>query len=335
MNSNNSERHLLTKSRWEKHIKGFNIIDCAIWDSQQLVFIAKEDVDDETYDVLMEGASKTRVITTLITDDETKIANAQHGGFRFPRVTIERKTSPIILVSSRDSEGDVYYVNTNRKDGMESITPEVKPGPTGSSFTRKLKCIDGWAYAVGQGRCVFKRTATNQWEPVLNGLIWPEGMSTADMGFSDIHGPDESNMYAVGGCGDVWHHDGAKWQWCDFPSNEQLSAVVVAPNGDVYISGEGGSLWRGQLHTWEKIYTGGSSVLNKDLVWYQDQLWVSSDYQLKIWNGKELVRPLYNDKQIVMAGNMDVYENLLLVADLSTVMLFDGTDWHTIVKPYS
>lgn len=126
-----------------------------------------------------------------------------------------------------------------------------------------------------------------------------------------------------------------KWQWCDFPSNEQLSAVVVAPDGDVYISGEGGSLWRGQLHTWEKLYAGGSSVLNKDLVWYQDQLWVSSDYQLKIWNGKELVRPLYNGEQIVMAGTMDVYENLLLVANLSTVMLFDGTDWHTIVKPYS
>jgi len=229
----------------------------------------------------------------------------------------------------------IFYANIERQYGLEEITPEVTPGPTGSSFTKKLKCIDGSAYAVGQGRCVFKRTATNQWEPVLNGLIWPEGMSTADMGFSDIHGPDESNMYAVGGCGDVWHYDGTKWQWCDFPSNEQLSAVVVAPNGDVYISGEGGSLWRGQLHTWKKIYTGGSSVLNKDLVWYQDQLWVSSDYQLKIWNGKELVRPLYNDKQIVMAGNMDVYENLLLVADLSTVMLFDGTDWHTIVKPYS
>lgn len=87
---------------------------------------------------------------------------------------------------------------------------------------------------------------------VVKGLIWPEEMSTADMGFEDIHGPNESNMYAVGGCGDVWHYDGEKWEWCDFPSNEQLSCVLVAPNGEVYISGEGGNLWQGKLHTWKK-----------------------------------------------------------------------------------
>lgn len=85
----------------------------------------------------------------------------------------------------------------------------------------------------------------------------------------------------------------------------------------------------------EKIYSGSSSVLNKDLVWYNNQLWVSSDYQLRVWNGETLERPVHNGEEIVLSGNMDTFENLLLVADIDTVKLFDGDEWHTIVRPYN
>jgi|SRR5690554_1967075 len=98
----------LTKDRWIKHIKGFNIVDCAIWDENQLVLIGKEDIPDEEYDIFKEGEIKTRVITLLINKEETKIANFKIGGFRFPKVAIERQTTPIILMSSRESEGGIF-----------------------------------------------------------------------------------------------------------------------------------------------------------------------------------------------------------------------------------
>ncbi|WP_331346887.1 hypothetical protein [Cellvibrio sp. UBA7661] len=324
----------LTEDRWTKNIKGFNFVDCIIWENNRIAIIAKKDVPSEEYDVLREGSVETRVISLTLESNATKCGNTALTGFRFPKVTVERKEEPILLVSSRESEGGVFYRDRNTNAGLENITPEGKPGPTKSCNTRKLKSINGWAFAVAIGRRVFKRAAANQWIPILEGLTWPEQMDYLDMGFEDIHGSNENNMYAVGGCGDVWHYNGEKWQWCDFPSNEQLSCVLVAPDGDVYISGEGGNLWRGKMHTWEKIHTGSSSVLNKDLAWCNNQVWVSSDYQLRVWNGKELVRPVHNGKEIIMSGNMDVYENLLLVADLNTVKLFDGTDWHTIVRPY-
>ena len=325
----------LNNDRWEKNIKGYNIVDCSIWTNTKLVLIAKKDLPDEDYDVLKEGGIETRVITMTLDRNDIRCGKVSLDGFRFPKLIIERKTEPVILTSSRQSDGCVFQMDTERNMDIENITPEGKPGPTTSCNTRKLKCIDGWAYAVGMGRRVFKRIEKNRWIPILEGLSWPEQMDYMDMGFQDIHGPNENNMYAVGGCGDVWHYNGEKWEWCDLPSNEQLSCVLVAPDGVVYISGEGGNLWRGSMHTWEKIYTGDSSVLNKDLVWYNNQLWVSSDYQLRVWNGKELLRPTHNGEQIIASGNMDVYENLLLIADLDTVKLFDGNEWHTIVSPYS
>lgn len=326
--------HTLTEDRWIKNIKGFNIIDCSVWTNNRLILVAKKDVPDEKYDVLLEGDRETRAISLTLDNDAIKCGSTKISGFRFPRSAIERKHEPLVLISSRESEGGIFFRDQSVNGGLEEITPEGKPGPTTSCNTRKLKCIDGWVYAVGMGRRVFKRIAASQWTPILEGLIWPEQMDYLDMGFEDIHGQTKNNMYAVGGSGDVWHYDGEKWEWCDFPSNEQLSCVLVTPDGTVYISGEGGNLWRGKMHTWEKIHTGASSVLNKDLVWYNNQVWVSSDYQLRVWNGKELVRPIHNGEEIIMSGNMDVYENLLLVADLNTVMLFDGSDWHTIVEPY-
>jgi hypothetical protein len=324
----------LDKARWESNFKGFNIVDCAIWERNKFIFGCKKDVPDDEYDVIREGSIATRYTTVTLDTEETKSGGLDLSGFRFPRCGIARGPVQQALLASRQNDGCIFWANKEKKYGLDHITPDGEENPKGSAYVYKLKCIDGYAYAASFGRIIHKQVAHGQWIPLTNGLIWPEKMDSSNMGFHDIHGPNESNMYAVGGCGDVWHYNGEKWQWCDFPSNEQLSCVLVTPDGDVYISGEGGNLWRGKMHTWEKIHTGSSSVLNKDLVWYNNQVWVSSDYQLRVWNGKELVRPVHNGKEIIMSGNMDVYENLLLVADLNTVKLFDGTDWHTIVRPY-
>lgn len=328
-------KHLpLSKQKWEETIKGFDIIDCTFFESDKILLVTKADVPDEEYDVLKESSREARGISITLSSDETKCGTYGVGGLRFPRVCITQKPELRGLLSSRQNDGLVFAVGKGGIKEMDYITPDGDKHPKGSAYVYKLKCIDGYAYAASFGRIIHKRVAHGQWIPFTTGLVWPEKMDSSNMGFHDIHGPNENNMYAVGGCGDVWHYNGEKWQWCDFPSNEQLSCVLVAPDGDVYISGEGGNLWRGQMHTWEKIHTGSSSVLNKDLVWYNKQVWVSSDYQLRVWNGKELVRPVHDGKEIIMSGNMDVYENLLLVADLNTVKLFDGTDWYTIVRPY-
>ena len=119
-----------------------------------------------------------------------------------------------------------------------------------------------------------------------------------------------------------------------FPSNVQLGTVTCAGDGNVYISGEGGSLWVGQKSTWKSIYKGSSSILWNDALWFDNKLWLSSDYQFRIWNGKDLEPVTHNGKDVPMNGHMDAHDGLLAIASSEYVMTYDGTAWKTIVAPY-
>ena len=238
-------------------------------------------------------------------------------------------------MASRNSVGSTYAGNAEHK-GMEEISPEGWDDYTKSVAIKRLKCIDGWAYAACMFRKVYKRVAVDERVPVMNGFptLTREQIRKGFYGFEDIHGLDESNIYAVGGHGDVWRYDGSIWRQCDFPSNEQLGTVTVAPDGKVYITGEGGSLWVGEKDTWERVGGLGSSVLCKDSVWFDDMLWISSGYQLRVWDGQQLRRPRHNGMDITHAGSLSAHDGLLVAATLHEVHAYDGKDWHCLVKPY-
>ncbi|WP_151032690.1 hypothetical protein [Cellvibrio sp. KY-GH-1] len=238
-------------------------------------------------------------------------------------------------MTTRWRTGATWAVSAENK-GIEEITPIGNTDPSKGIVTLKLKCIDGWAYAVGMFRKIYKRVDIGHWEKVMDGFpqLSPEQIEKGRYGFNDLDGPNESNMYAVGGHGDVWRYDGTRWHQCDFPSNEQLNTVTVAPTGEVYISGEGGNLWVGEKNSWKKIAKGFSSVLFNDSVWFNNQLWLCSGYQLKVWDGKELKTPQHNGELITYNGHMDAYDGLLVVASNYEVHAFDGNEWQCLVAPY-
>gem|GEM_PF-3009815 len=70
------------------------------------------------------------------------------------------------------------------------------------------------------------------------------------------------------------------------------------------------------------------------MLWFEDKLWLASDYMLRIWNGKELV-PVTDDKgqELHYSGHMDAYDGLLVVADTSRVMAYQN-DNHLIVSSF-
>ncbi|MDR1887934.1 MAG: hypothetical protein LBQ81_00865, partial [Zoogloeaceae bacterium] len=141
-------------------------------------------------------------------------------------------------------------------------------------------------------------------------------------------------MYAVGGHGDVWMYNGKEWRATGFPTNEQLATVTCAGDGNVYISSEGGSLWQGRKSTWKSIYRGVSSIPWNDAVWFEDKLWLASDYQFKVWNGKSLESVTHQGKRVPIQGHMDARDGLLVVASPEVVMGYDGKAWRTLVAPY-
>jgi len=199
-------------------------------------------------------------------------------------------------------------------------------------MTYRVKTLFGYAYSVGQGRAIYKRTDIGTWVPITEGF--PAVEAATAHGFEDMDAFSEHDMYAVGGHGDVWHFDGKRWSQMGFPSNVQLGTVTCAGDGQVYISGEGGSLWVGQKSTWKRIYEGGASVLWNDVLWFDGKLWLSSDFQFRIWDGKSVEPVSHEGRQLWLNGHMDARDGLLAVAGIEQVNVFDGKAWRTIVAPY-
>jgi hypothetical protein len=129
-------------------------------------------------------------------------------------------------------------------------------------------------------------------------------------------------------------YNGKEWEATGFPTNEQLATVTCAGDGNVYISSEGGSLWCGRKYNWKPIYKGGSTVLWNDSVWFDNKLWLASDYQLRVWDGKKLQEADAPNGEVPNWGHMDARDGLLVVASLEEVMAYDGKAWRTLVTPY-
>lgn len=62
-------------------------------------------------------------------------------------------------------------------------------------------------------------------------------MGSSEEGFEDFDGWSESDTYAVGGYGDVWHFDGKGRRQIPFPTDKPLKSVCCGGDGQVYISG--------------------------------------------------------------------------------------------------
>jgi hypothetical protein len=334
----------LDKARWLEVFKGHEIVDTAIRERDILQFCLRPRIPHEQASLLLDHEIPTRIVSLFLTRASgDNCGFHEFTGFGYPVLGVSRSPfeRPGGMIASKNKDGDVWPVGGGNGP-MEEIAPGQFPG------ARRLKCIDGFTYSVGGSREIYKRVAVGKWVPfVRTGLIFSDDipgiktMSTSRMldvtmamGFNDLDAFSPTDLYAVGGHGDVWHFDGTTWKQMGFPSNVQLGTVTCAGDGNVYISGEGGSLWVGSKSTWTRVYEGSSSILWNDVLWFNGQLWLASDYQFRIWDGKEMQAVTHEGKSVSMHGHMDVYDGLLVIASPEWVKTFDGKEWRTIVAPY-
>lgn len=323
---------------WIKALRSWAIIDCSIRTAEFVSLLAVKRLSDSELQNLDTSEIPRRHIKLKLGRTEGKrTAHADLIGY--PDPVVGSATRPIAQDIIMSINGHAY-ANGSGQEGMEFPTRSNGNGITPT----RLVTISGYAFATGLDRGVYKRTGINQWEafdptglppiPTEFNSSLESAELTYALGFNDLDGPHEQLLYAVGGKGDVWRYDGKRWHQCDFPSNEQLNTVTVAPDGTVYISGEGGSLWIGAGDAWKLAARGESSVLFNDSVWFNGQLWLCSDYQLKIWNGEALVRPRHDGQDIAYTGHMDARDGLLVIAGGAHVHCFDGEHWQCLVAPY-
>jgi hypothetical protein len=326
--------------KWKRSFEGWHITACSVRNRNFVQIIARESLDDDELHNKEDVEIRTRSIQIRrhLEPESQRTAHQGISGFSHP--IAGSCNAPIEQDLVMSLGGDVYASGSGR-DGMEHPRR-----PDGRGITpNRLVNIGGFSFAIGKARVILKRADINRWDlfpneglPELKTHFERGARDSAgyysSFGFADLDGPNESLLYAVGGKGDVWRFDGKLWHQCDFPSNEALSTVTVAPDGNVYITGEGGSLWIGAEDTWRLAAPRPAASPFNDSVWFDDRLWLCSDYQLKVWNGEELVRAEHEGDVVPYCGHMDSRDGLLLIAGGSYAHCFDGQRWQCLVAPF-
>jgi len=239
------------------------------------------------------------------------------GGARWSGVQYLNGWSPVVICPSCEEPGAVVGMETrprsfddtgNRiftfKDGeITELEPLYTCFGTHGGFVRgalqRVRSIAGALYVCGLGRTVARSRSGLQWES-YNALL-PDPISSLApdasnsdrlnatlasmrLGFQDICGFSEDDLYAAGGRGDLWHFNGQSWKQRAFPNNVPVFSLCCGLDGLVYVCAGEGRVFAGREDSWNCL-TGTHSGLNMSMAWFGGQLWLSSERGL--WTVRE------------------------------------------------
>lgn len=141
---------------------------------------------------------------------------------------------------------------------------------------RGVRAVGDSLYLVGMGRLVMERLGIGQWREV-----GPQGKLIRGqvVGFEDIAGFGDDELYAIGWQGEIWWRDKGQWRQVDSPVSANLNAIVCAPDGLVYVVGDNGSMLCGRHETWRVVDTGRPENL-LDVGAHRGQVYVVTDFRI-------------------------------------------------------
>jgi hypothetical protein len=229
---------------------------------------------------------------------------------------------------------DVYSIGSGEK-GFEEKIPYFDQGGPFQGSASKARSIDGWLYAAGGGHCVGKRIAKGQWQSFTKKIRTPSEKNGQSHFFRDIDGFSVNDIYCVGDYGYVCHFDGEAWELQNLPTNINLQSVVCAGDGFVYVSGLHGATYKGRGQQWKNLYKGhletqplsGMTLGFKDMVWYQDRVWCTSDYGLWTIKDDKLEEADVPGFVNGCVGNLSTADGVLLLAGHGGAAFLENGQW--------
>jgi hypothetical protein len=187
---------------------------------------------------------------------------------------VKKPAEKLVVISP---QGEVFtYVGGKRT--REKISPMPRD-------LRYCGTIDGYAYASGMNRQVYRRFGESEWQA----MHAPESKKGEVSGFEAIDGFDEKEIYAVGWEGEIWQLVKKKWVERSSPVNVILTGVECVPDGIVYICGQTGTLLSGRNDSWEVLEQENLEEDFWDLCWFKKKLYVASMSFLYELHGTQLI----------------------------------------------
>lgn len=226
----------------------------------------------------------------------------------------------------RMSSSGAYSLETKAGVSQGNIFNNSSPQPRTKRYgdIRSVASVLGKAYAVGGTGWAFRLDNLATWKLIDRGLPTTFDIESID-GFGD------SDLYAAGYRGEVWHFDGRTWSKCDTPTNTNLNTVLCAADGVVYVAGRSGFLMRGRDDVWEIIDHQVVADDIWDLAWFAGAVYastLSAVYRLEADNltvapfGRDAPKSCYH---------LSIAPGVMWSIGARDVMAFDGTHWTRVI----
>lgn len=252
--------------------------------------------------------------------------NWGYGGARdWPTASVTVTQQPIQQALFMSPYGDVSLFGSGQESEEKINTPEGDPVDRG--HLRQVRTIGQRTFAVGMGRQVYRRDGADHWT-CLDQTIRPAIGETK--GFESIDGFDESDLYAVGWDGEIWHYNGQQWSQKESPTNLVLTRVLCAGDGQVYASGRRGLLIVGRGDAWQPIEQEDVTSDIWDLAWYDGKLYLSTMRGLYTLQGGSLVEVDFGDDTPATCYHLSVADGVMWSFGAKDIMAFDGNTWTRI-----
>ncbi|MCP4601487.1 MAG: hypothetical protein GY847_13395 [Proteobacteria bacterium] len=157
---------------------------------------------------------------------------------------------------------------------------------------KDMRLIGDQLYVVGDEHQIYIRQGSNNW---IKSDVGHKSSrhDHKECGLNAIYGLDESEIYAVGDNGEIWHCNAGKWSELDSPTSVTLNCIRVIEPGLAYATGNEGTLLRGHGNLWEVV---NQNTTKEDLFgieWFDEKLYIASEGELFV---------LRDDNQLERAG---------------------------------
>ncbi len=230
-----------------------------------------------------------------------------------------------------ENEKDRIFTYGSGFKGEELPVNRDHPDLKGFGVFSKIKTFEGEAFMCGTSRSLTRRIGPDRYDSRYLQLKPPADPELLNEGFRDFDIFSETDIYAAGGRGDLWHFNGEAWRQIHLPTNTWLQTVCCGGDGMVYVSGYEGLLFMGRDDRWIKINDGGITLGWDDMVWFEDRAWATG--QIGLWSIKDgLVEHVPDLPSEIRAcsGNLYVNDGVMLMAGFGGACFRENGEWHSI-----
>ena len=236
----------------------------------------------------------------------------------------------VVVLLSNDG-----YVQIGDQQGFhwEKID-ETDDSPNNLRSLNCLTVINNFTIVAGMQRMVYRKSHNKKkWERFDQG-VRVKMHSKEIAGFSAISGISNTDLYAAGLTGQVWHYNGKRWCQLDVGTNLGLHDIEVVSPKEIYICGNAGIVLKSNGEHWKIIENEATNFNFYSIARLNNRIFLSTDqgeiYEIK----NEEVVPL----DIEIGKNLTTYslhanDGIMISVGSDHILIFDGTSWIDIGRP--